>query len=188
MSITCVISNFSHFHLILFYVKIKMWINRRMFFILGCGTGVCWYMVPVLLPFSRSPLLTRLCSLPPLTALLDLFPGLSSTTSSIILLLLLLPLISPSINHSLTLSSLFSPSFTFSSQALCYDFSLFLSCLAELIYQCLHDFPLHLSNSQLSRPLPIKLSTLSTLHLFICPPQSCRCLFFALSSFSITKT
>lgn len=54
-------------------------------------------------PSSRSPLLTRL---PPLTALLDLFPVLSATTS--IILLLLPPLISPSVNHTPAPPSLFS--------------------------------------------------------------------------------
>lgn len=55
-------------------------------------------------PSSRSPLLTRL---PPLAALRDLFRVLSATTSSIILILLP-PLFSQSVNHTLTLPSLFS--------------------------------------------------------------------------------
>lgn len=55
-------------------------------------------------PSSRSPLLTRH---PPLAALRDLFRVLSATTSSIILLLLP-PLFSQSVNHTLTLPSLFS--------------------------------------------------------------------------------
>lgn len=57
---------------------------------------------PPLPQSSRSPLLTRL---PPLSALLDLFPVLSATTS--IILLLLPPLISPSVNHTLAPPSLF---------------------------------------------------------------------------------
>lgn len=57
-----------------------------------------WF--PPLAPSSRS-LLTRF---PPLSALLDLFPVLSATTS--IILLLLPPLISPSVNHTLAAPSL----------------------------------------------------------------------------------
>lgn len=143
-------------------------------------------MVPILLPFSCSPLLTRLCSLPPLTAPLQSFP-----CSFFHHFLHHSPPPPPSINQPLHQSLphsvipfflhrlLFPPKLSAMT-------SLFSSPV--LIYQCLHDFPLHLSNSQPSPPLPIKLSTLSTLHLFICLPQSCRCLFFALSSFSITKT
>lgn len=105
--------------------------------------------------FSLSPGLTRLCSLPPLAALLHLFPALSSTTSSIILLPPSLhpspfPSITPSLYHPF-----FFPSFTISSLALHYNFSLFLrllSCVCMIFPSisqivnspllCLEKFPL----------------------------------------------
>ena len=67
-------------------VKIQMWISRWMSFIVGC----CWFTLcrvfllsPILIPLSSSPLLTRLRSLPPVTALLHHPSFLSSTTSSL---------------------------------------------------------------------------------------------------------
>lgn len=113
------------------------------------------------------------CFLPPLP------PSFSSS---------LPPSITPSINHSLTLSSIFSIIYDFLPNSLLRLLSFPPpTVLQSRSTKCLHDFPLHLSNCQLSPALPLKISTLSTLHLFMCRPQSCRYLFFPLSSFSITK-
>lgn len=75
------------------------WTRNRC--LLTCGPTLCPHPLP---PSSRSPLLTRL---PPLAALLDLFPVLSATTS--IILPPLPPLITPPpVNHTPDPSSLFS--------------------------------------------------------------------------------
>ena len=129
----------------------------------GCGAGVCWYMLCLVILLSLSS------STDSAPAFLNHFPVLSSTTSSIILLL------PSSIHHphyqSLPHSIMYS--FLPASTTL---FSL-VYCLAESLYWCLHNFPLHLSNGQPPPTLPLKMSTVSTLHLFMCMPQSCRYLF-----------
>lgn len=134
-------------------VKISMWINLCVFFINGCvqvfadavmGTVVLFSAI--LLPPSRSSLLTRICSLQQLTTLLGFFLVHSYTTSSIILLF------PPSTHYPLhqSLSHSIIPFFIISSLALRYNVSLLHHLHSRrLVLLRFAYFPKHLPNCQL---------------------------------------